>query len=81
MLASSMPNLVTKFLLVLHIEDYISSGTSVKEIYFRIQTTKSGFSHLRATKCLATKLGFLADKRNQVLQVSALVMVSYCHNM
>ena len=27
MLASSMPNLVTKGLLVLHIEDYISSGS------------------------------------------------------
>merc|ERR1719277_75023 len=31
---------------------------------------------LRATKCLATKLGFLAERRNQVLQVSALVIVS-----
>ena len=80
MLASSMPNLVTKFLLVLHKKDYKSSGTGVKESNFRFQTTKS-FFHLRATKCLATKLGFLADKRNHVLQVSALVMVSYCHKL
>ena len=35
------------------------------------------YPHLRATKCLATKLGFLAERRNQVLQVSALVIVSW----
>ena len=34
------------------------------------------YPYLRATKCLATKLGFLAERRNQVLQVSALVIVS-----
>ena len=35
------------------------------------------YPYLRATKCLATKLGFLAERRNQVLQVSALVIVSW----
>ena len=44
MLASSMPNLVTKGLLVLNIKDYISSGAGVILNPFRFQTNKSFFS-------------------------------------
>ena len=42
-----------------------------------VQKMPLKYPYLRATKCLATKLGFLAERRNQVLQVSALVIVSW----
>ena len=58
-----MPNLVTKFLLVLHIEDYISSGTGVKEIYFRFQTTKSFFSSPEGNKVFGNKAWILGRQK------------------
>lgn len=74
--ASSMPNLVTNDLFVLQ-------EMKVKMILMDKQFPRNlskkmtlKYPYLRATKCLATKLGFLAERRNQVLQVSALVIVS-----
>ena len=75
--ASSMPNLVTNDLFVLQ-------EMKVKMILMDKQFPRNlskkmtlKYPYLRATKCLATKLGFLAERRNQVLQVSALVIVSW----